>query len=102
MNNPEFEAYLPLSEAKKKKLWEEATFVFDTNVLLSLYKLGHMTRQQVIALLKETLVNRVWIPYHVALEFYRNRDGQLSAERRRIESASELLRSAEGKLLEAA
>ena len=37
--------YLPLSVEKKKSLWENAVFVFDTNVLLSLYRYKLTTRE---------------------------------------------------------
>lgn len=54
------------------KIWDEALFVFDTNVLLNLYRYQAHTREELVKLL-EQLSPRVWIPHHVALEFQRNR-----------------------------
>jgi hypothetical protein len=53
-------------------LWAEATFVLDTSVLLSLYRYPSKAKEETIATL-EKLKDRLWIPYHVALEFQRNR-----------------------------
>lgn len=53
-------------------IWAEATFVFDTNVLINLYRYGGETRKDFLGVLQK-LSDRLWIPYHVALEFYRNR-----------------------------
>lgn len=57
-----------------KIIWESPNtrFVFDTNVLLSLYSFQKESREDFIKILK--LLNpRLWIPHHVALEFQRNR-----------------------------
>ncbi|NTF92616.1 PIN-like domain-containing protein [Rhizobium rhizogenes] len=53
-------------------LWKEATFVLDTSVLLNLYRYPNKAKEQTIATLGK-LKERLWIPYHVALEFQRNR-----------------------------
>src|ERR1043166_6921373 len=98
MPTAEFDAYLPLTDEQKRLLWQKATFVLDTNVFLRLYKYGHVTRQQVMAALA-ALKNRVWIPYHVCVEFYRNRLNQLGAEKSRVESTIGQLRAAHTKLL---
>ncbi|WP_226649274.1 PIN domain-containing protein [Microbulbifer variabilis] len=68
----EFKGFYGLQEDEYKKLWGEAVFVFDTNVLLSLYRYQETTTTQLIAVI-EKLKERVWIPYHVALEYQRNR-----------------------------
>ena len=46
----------------------------DTNVLLSLYRFQSNARDDLFRAL-ESLENRLWIPYQVALEFHRNRLG---------------------------
>lgn len=53
-------------------IWKQALFVFDTNVLLNLYRYQAATRDELLNVLGQ-LTNRVWIPHHVALEFQRNR-----------------------------
>jgi hypothetical protein len=68
----EFKGFYSLQEKEFKHLWENACFVFDTNVLLNLYRYQESTTEQLIKVL-EHLKDRIWIPYHVALEYQRNR-----------------------------
>lgn len=57
-----------------KQLWTNAVFVFDTSVLLSLYGIPKQARDKMISVLKELQrLDRIWIPHHVAVEFYRRR-----------------------------
>lgn len=60
--------YLPLSVEKKKSLWENAVFVFDTNVLLSLYRYKLTTRETLLDAFN-TYKEKIWIPYNVAHEY---------------------------------
>ena len=60
--------YLPLKDNIKQEIWEKGTFVFDTNVLLNLYRYTKEARETLIATM-EKYKTRVWIPYHVAYEF---------------------------------
>ncbi len=62
-------------------VWNGALFVFDTNILLNLYRYQSGAREELIAILNR-LSNRIWIPYHVALEFQRNRLSVISAQGR--------------------
>lgn len=62
---------VPFPEALK-----EALVVFDTNVLLNFYDLGPHTRSRSFNTLRE-IKDRCWLPYHVALEFHRNRIGRV-------------------------
>ena len=55
-----------------KKSWEQALFVFDTNVLLNLYRYRSTARDELLNVIGE-LSDRIWVPHHVALEFQRNR-----------------------------
>jgi len=59
------------------EIWRSAVFVFDTNVLLSLYRYRESTRSELLNVLKK-LRAQIWIPYHVALEFQRNRLGVIA------------------------
>lgn len=52
--------------------WKTGLFVFDTNVLLNLYRYQVTSRDELINVLGQ-LSSRIWIPHHVALEFQRNR-----------------------------
>ena len=40
--------YIELSDKEKNDLWNTATFVFDTNVFLNLYRYSNKTRNQLI------------------------------------------------------
>lgn len=67
-----FKGYYQLSPSDFDELWKNATFIFDTNVLLNLYRYQESTRESLLSII-EKLNDRVWIPYHVGLEFQRNR-----------------------------
>ncbi|MBB6342042.1 hypothetical protein HNP49_002210 [Pseudomonas fluvialis] len=68
----EFKGFYSLENEDFKHLWKNAFFVFDTNVLLNFYRYQESTTKQLIKVI-EQLKERVWIPYHVALEYQRNR-----------------------------
>ncbi|MGB4659029.1 MAG: PIN domain-containing protein [Mobilitalea sp.] len=63
---------LDLSEEEKNRLWSKSMFVFDTNLLLNLYRYSKETRDALFSALYN-LKNRIWIPYHVVEEYYKNR-----------------------------
>lgn len=65
--------FLDYSDAEKKDLWDQATFVFDTNVYLNLYRYTEKTRSLLLGALNE-LRERLWMPNHVAHEFMKNRN----------------------------
>ena len=66
-----------------KQMWAECLFVLDTNVLLNLYKYREVTRDALVEVL-ETLSPRVWITYHVALEFQRSRTTVLAQQHKKF------------------
>ena len=66
-----FNAYY-LVDIEKLMKREDTIFVFDTNVLLNLYSYTEQTREDFFSLL-DIVKDRVWIPYHVGLEYQRNR-----------------------------
>src|SRR5699024_5390026 len=55
-------------------IWKDKAilFDFDTNVLLNLYKYDEKTRNDFINVIK-SVEDRIWIPFHVGLEYHRNR-----------------------------
>lgn len=69
--------YIPLSIEEKKNIWKNGTFVFDTNVLLSLYVIGEKEREDLIKVIKK--LNDVWIPYQVAVEFMKNKNNKIDS-----------------------
>ena len=64
-----FEGYYP---PDFDKLWDEATFVFDTNVLLDLYRSSPNSRKEMLDIL-ESLHGRIWIPHQFFHEYHRNK-----------------------------
>ncbi|UVM15617.1 PIN domain-containing protein [Pseudomonas sp. B21-023] len=89
-----FANHFARSEAARKQLWDACIFVFDTNVLTSLYKRSEEAREALFKII-ESLGSRVWIPHQVAYEFLRNRPGvaheQASMYRATIKSLTDLL-----------
>lgn len=64
--------YLGLSDSEKQDLLETATIVFDTNILLNLYRCSKSTRDELLVIM-ESFRDRLWIPHQVAYEFMENR-----------------------------
>lgn len=77
----EFVGYIPYSKLEFKKLWKEATFVFDANILLNLYRYSEDTKNDVLNSI-ENLKERVWIPYNICEEFFRNRTNTITEQNR--------------------
>ncbi len=76
-----FRGYYDLTDSEFKDLWESCIFVFDTNVLLDMYRFSVETRDTFVDVLK-SIKERIWIPYQVAKEYHKNLynviDGQVS------------------------
>lgn len=64
--------FIEPTNEEKQELWQKAVFVFDTNVLLNLYRYSAKTRDSLLAAF-ESFKDRVWIPYQVAYEYMRKR-----------------------------
>lgn len=87
-----FRGYYKLTDEEFKALWKNAIFVFDTNVLLNLYRYQSSTRDSLFAVI-ERLAERVWIPYHVGLEFQRNRLKVIAAQHKRYSEVEKIVTS---------
>lgn len=77
--------YIELSNSEKNDLWSTATFIFDTNVFLNLYRYSNKTRNQLIESF-EWLKTRIWMPYQVALEFCKDRYSVIDEANRRFDN----------------
>jgi hypothetical protein len=64
-------------------VWQNALFIFDTNVLLNLYRYQAGTRDELLNILSQ-LSDRIWVPHHVALEFQRNRLKVIAEQNKRF------------------
>lgn len=65
-----FKGFYNPNEQALNKAWSsgDSLFIFDTNVFLNLYSYAEQTRKDFFNVL-EKINNRVWIPYHVGLEY---------------------------------
>lgn len=73
-------------------LWRHGELVFDTNVLLNLYRYGEGARRSWLEVMRRA-ESRLWIPFQVASEFQRNRVGVISDQRRRYADVRKLAES---------
>ena len=85
-----FPEYYHISEEKIKQIWSSGVIVLDTNVLLDFYRLPKETSDDLFGVIQR-YADRVWIPYQVALEFYRNRLDVVSSLQSNLRSLKEVL-----------
>ena len=79
-----FPGFYQRTEEEISKLWQEGIFVFDTNMLLNVYRYTEKTRERYFEVLQRLkMQNQLWIPYQVAYEYQDRRmdviQGQLDA-----------------------
>jgi len=69
-----FSGFYSPTDDEIKASWsnEKTLFVFDTNVLLNLYAYTKITREDFFKII-EKVSDNIWLPYHVGLEYQRNR-----------------------------
>lgn len=92
-----FPQYDYTASAAYAETWETALFVFDTNVLLNLYRYQERTCEELLETLAK-LSRRIWIPHHVALEFQRNRLTVIAAQGRRFSDIRKVIEKAKSDL----
>lgn len=88
-----FPQYDYTASTDQAETWKTALFVFDTNVLLNLYRYHERTREELLETL-DKLSERIWIPHHVALEFQRNRLTVIAAQGRRFSEIRKVIEKA--------
>jgi len=69
-----FKGFYNIDKTVLEELWkdEKTLFVFDANVLLNLYGYAKQTRDDFFSIL-QAVNDKLWIPYHVGLEYQRRR-----------------------------
>lgn len=72
-----FKGYTNYTIEEYKNVWENGLIVVDTNVLLNLYQYSDDTRKKMLDIF-EQLKKRLWIPYQVGYEFYKNKDNVIA------------------------
>lgn len=75
-----------------KAIWNDGIFVFDSNVLLDLYRLPESASKDLIdALNTEGFNTRIWIGFQVILEFLNNRYEAISDQKNKFNTVRGLL-----------
>jgi hypothetical protein len=67
-----FPGFYEHTEEELNKLWQDGIFIFDTNMLLNVYRYSSETRNRYFEILRQ-LMEQLWIPYQVAYEYQDNR-----------------------------
>lgn len=67
-----FPGYYRKTESEIKQIWENGVIMFDTNVLLNLYRYSDSTRDTILDLISK-FSNQIYLPHQAALEYNRNR-----------------------------
>ncbi len=67
-----FPGFYNRTQEEFSMLWQEATLVFDTNMLLNIYRYQEETRKRYFEIL-EQLKERIWTPHQAIYEFQKNR-----------------------------
>jgi len=93
-----FPQYDQSNPAREAEAWKQGLFVFDTNVLLNLYRYRAATRDELIEVLGK-LGERIWIPHHVALEFQRNRLKVVAEQGKRFSEVRKAVEKAKSSLI---
>lgn len=71
MKSKFFEHY-SLSDEKVKEIWENGLVIFDTNILLNLYRYNKQTCDDLLNYM-QSFGDRIWMPYQVGWEYNNNR-----------------------------
>lgn len=67
------------------KIWQEGIFIFDSNVLLDLYRLPASASEDLLRVLKsKEFTDRIWIGFQVLVEFLNNRHEAISDQKNKF------------------
>ena len=78
MNIENFNIYKKPTKEVEEKLWNDATFIFDSSALLNFYYIPTIKQQKIFNETFEKIKDRLWIPNHVEFEFLKNRESVLT------------------------
>lgn len=78
-----------------KEIWKKGIFIFDSNVLLDLYRLPKSAREDLISIFKsDKFKDRIWIGFQVILEFLNNRFEAISDQKNKFNAVRTLVEDA--------
>ena len=87
----QFPWFLDPTEEELQRLWDEATFSFDANVLLNLYRVDRETTEDYFKIFR-ALGDRIFLPHEAAHQFFRNRRGVIQTEQNSFSEAKKRVR----------
>ena len=90
----QFKGHFTETEEKIDELWKKATFVFDSNVLLDLYRYSERSQNDLLKLLVN-IKKRVWLPEQVAHEYLNIRASVICAQVTKYSDAEKMLKEIE-------
>ena len=92
-----FPGYDRPSDDEIKSLWKISTVVLDTNVLLNFYRYSEKVKTDFQKVL-EKVSDRLWVPYHAALEYQRNRLLVIADQNKRFTEVRAIVKEARSNL----
>ncbi len=72
-----FSGLIDLTEKDIKEMISNSIIVFDTNILLNLYRVTSETANNMLNAY-DTFKEQIWIPYYVGVEYYKNKNNVIS------------------------
>jgi PIN like domain len=93
-----FPGFYHRTEEELSMLWREAILVFDTNMLLNIYRYHEETRKRFFEIL-EQFEHRIWIPHQALYEYQNNRLEVISQQSKVYGEVSKVLKEAQSLLL---
>lgn len=66
-----FYGHYSMPEEQIEEFWKNCVFVFDTNVLLDMFRLSPKSAERLLSIM-ERQKKRVWLPYQIAEEYHSN------------------------------
>jgi len=87
----QFPWFLDPTEDELQRLWGEATFSFDANVLLNLYRVDRETTEDYFKIFR-ALGDRIFLPHEAANQFFLNRREVIRTEQNSFSEAKKRVR----------
>jgi hypothetical protein len=88
----QFPWFLDPTEEELQRLWDEATFCFDANVLLNLYRVDEETTEDYFKIFR-AFGDRIFLPHEAANQFFLRRRGVIRTEQNSFSDATEEVRN---------
>lgn len=75
-----------------KELWNNGTFVFDTNVLLDIYRLPDASSKDLLTILHHKEVrDKIWVPFQAYLEYTYNRLTVIADQKEKFNEVNDII-----------